>query len=78
MALLREKDFQDLLVSYQRRERVFFVAHQAEDEVSSSWLVRGADRKEYKPDDYLVAFAAYSSGRTRHVKKLSRAFFPAT
>lgn len=59
MALLRDKAFQDLLVNYQRRERVFFVAHQVEDEVSSSWLVRGADGKEYKPGDYLVAFAAY-------------------
>jgi type I restriction enzyme R subunit len=59
MALLRESSFQDLLVNYQRRERVFYVAHQAEDEVSSSWLVRGADGKEYKPDDYLVAFAQY-------------------
>jgi type I restriction enzyme R subunit len=59
MALLRDAAFQDLLVNYQRRERVFYIAHQAEDEVSSSWLVRGADGKEYKPEDYLVAFAAY-------------------
>lgn len=59
MGLLRNSAFQELLVNYQRRERVFFVAHQVEDEVSSSWLVRGADGKEYKPDDYLVAFAAY-------------------
>jgi len=59
MGLLRDPAFQDLLVHYQRRERVFLVAHQVEDEVSSSWLVRGANGKEYKPDDYLVAFAAY-------------------
>src|SRR6266567_9165052 len=59
MTLLRNKDFQKLLVTYPRPPRVFLVASEAEDEVSSSWLVRGADGKEYKPDDYLVAFAAY-------------------
>ena len=30
-----------------------------EDEVSSAWLVRGLDGKEYKPEDYLVAFARF-------------------
>ena len=28
-----------------------------EDTVSSSWLVRGRDGKEYKPQDYLTAFS---------------------
>jgi type I restriction enzyme R subunit len=35
------------------------VAHTTEDEVSSEWLVRGLDGKEYKPDDYLTAFSEY-------------------
>lgn len=59
MSLLRNADFQRLLQEYKRKQRVFFVAHSAEDEVSSEWLVRGLDGKEYKPDDYLAAFSEY-------------------
>lgn len=59
MGLLRNPDFQRLLQDYKRKPRVFFVAHTAQDEVSSEWLVRGLDGKEYKPDDYLTAFADY-------------------
>jgi type I restriction enzyme R subunit len=53
MKLLREKIFQDLLVNYPRRQRTFLVATDTVDMVSSSWLVRGTDGKEYKPEDYL-------------------------
>jgi type I restriction enzyme, R subunit len=59
MALLRDKTFQDLLVNYPRRQRTFWVAHETQDTVSSSWLVRGTDGKEYKPQDYLTAFADF-------------------
>ena len=59
MALLRDKTFQDLLVNYPRRQRTFLVAIDTLDTVASSWLVRGADGKEYKPQDYLTAFAQF-------------------
>jgi type I restriction enzyme, R subunit len=59
MSLLRDKSFQDLLVNYPRRQRTFLIAHDHVDTVSSSWLVRGSDGKEYKPDDYLSAFAQF-------------------
>lgn len=59
MKLLRDKTFQDLLVNYPRRQRVFLVAPGTVDEVSSSWLVRGIDGKEYKPEDYLSVFARF-------------------
>lgn len=59
MALLRNENFQRLLVDYERAQRVFVRAYEAQDAVSSSWLVRGADGKEYKPEDYLVAFARF-------------------
>lgn len=59
MGLLRNTDFQRLLQEYKRKPRVFIVAHETEDEVSSEWLVRGLDGKEYKPDDYLTAFSEY-------------------
>jgi len=59
MALLRDKTFQDLLVNYPRRQRTFFIAIDTVDTVSTSWLVRGADGKEYKPQDYLTTFAEF-------------------
>jgi type I restriction enzyme R subunit len=59
MSVLRQPDFQDLLVSYLRAPRTFVIAYEAQDEVSSEWLVRGLDGKEYKPEDYLAAFARF-------------------
>lgn len=59
MKLLRDKAFQDLLVNYPRRQRTFWVAIEAEDTISSAWLVRGTDGKEYKPDDYLAVFSKF-------------------
>jgi type I restriction enzyme R subunit len=59
MKLLRDKAFQDLLVNYERKPRVFLIAHGVQDTVSSQWLVRGNDGKEYKPDDYLTAFNSF-------------------
>jgi type I restriction enzyme R subunit len=59
MKLLRDKAFQDLLVNYSRRQRTFWVAIETEDMVTSAWLVRGTDGKEYKPDDYLSVFAKF-------------------
>lgn len=59
MILLRKPDFQDMLVNYPRAPRTFVIAYEAQDEVSSAWLVRGLDGKEYKPEDYLAAFARF-------------------
>lgn len=35
------------------------IAYETEDEVSSEWLVRGLDGREYKPEDYLAAFGRF-------------------
>src|SRR5262249_10922307 len=59
MQVLRNHAFQDLLVNYPRPQRTFVVAYPTEDTVSSTWLIRGADGKEYKPEDYLAAFACF-------------------
>jgi type I restriction enzyme R subunit len=59
LQLLRGPPFQDLLVNYPRPKRTFVVAYPTEDTVSSTWLIRGADGKEYKPEDYLAAFARF-------------------
>src|SRR5207253_391471 len=59
MALLRDEKFQNLLVNYPRAPRTFVIAYEAQDEVTSDWLVRGLDGKEYKPEDYLAAFGRF-------------------
>jgi type I restriction enzyme R subunit len=59
IGLLRNQHFQRLLVEYKRKEYTFWVSHTTEDVVSSEWLVRGLDGKEYRPADYLVAFSEF-------------------
>lgn len=59
MSLLRDPKFQDLLVNYERTPRTFLIATETEDIVTSTWLVRGVDGKEYRPEDYLTAFGRF-------------------
>jgi type I restriction enzyme R subunit len=58
MQLLRNPAFQDLLVNYPRPRRTFVVAYPTQDTVTSEWLVRESG-VEYKPADYLDAFARF-------------------
>jgi type I restriction enzyme R subunit len=71
MQILRDKNFQDLLVSYDRKKRTFLIAHETEDIVSSEWRVRGADGQEYKPEDYLVAFSNFVRDNPFHIEAIS-------
>ncbi len=59
MKLLRDKDFQNLLTNYPRKPRVFYVAYGTEDAVESQWLIRAGVGQEYRPEDYLTAFARF-------------------
>lgn len=59
MKLLRDSAFQNLLVNYSRPKRTFIKAESYEDHVTSTWLVRDALGREYKPEDYLEAFADF-------------------
>jgi type I restriction enzyme, R subunit len=59
MSLLRNSSFQDLLLNFPRPKRVFLIAHDTVDTVSSSWVVRGSDGKDYRPQDYLTAFSDF-------------------
>jgi type I restriction enzyme R subunit len=70
MALLRNPDFQNLLVNYPRAPRVFIVAHETKDKVESEWAVRGADGKEYKPEDYLQAFERFVRENPAHIEAI--------
>lgn len=70
MALLRNADFQRLLLEYKRKSRTFLISHTTQDTVSSEWLIRGLDGKEYKPEDYLVAFTEYVQSHESDVQAI--------
>lgn len=59
MRLLRDEKFQKLLTNYPRPSKLFVVAYESQDEVSSERLFRDGTGKQYKPEDYLQAFARY-------------------
>jgi type I restriction enzyme R subunit len=71
MKVLRDEDFQRLLLSYPRPFRKFFVAPHATDEVSSEWLIKGGTGKEYKPADYLQLFAQFIKDNAGEVEALA-------
>jgi type I restriction enzyme R subunit len=58
MQLLRNQAFQDALVKYPRPKRSFVVAYPTQDTVTSEVIVRESG-VEYKPLDYLTAFARF-------------------
>ncbi len=70
MELLRDADFQRLLEDYPRGQRSFIIAEQVTDQVSSEWLIKGADGTACKPDDYLKAFADFVRAETPRVEAL--------
>ncbi|HVL90971.1 MAG TPA: DEAD/DEAH box helicase family protein, partial [Actinomycetota bacterium] len=59
MDLLRDEQFQDLLMNYPRPPRMFVVAYEVQDNVSSEWLIRGPSGQEFRPTDYLAAFEKF-------------------
>jgi len=67
MRLLQNKDFQDLLVGYKRPPRSFIKAYEHPDEVSSMMVLRDVAGREYKPEDYLVAFERFIRENPDHV-----------
>ena len=70
MALLRKKEFQDLLVNYLRRQKIFVRATDYEDEVGSEYLIRDGKGNEYKPEDYLSAFSRFIEANTEKVNAI--------
>ena len=69
MKLLRDPVFQDLLLNYPRPPKMFYVAYETEDTVTSQWLVREGG-KEYKPEDYLSAFSRFVTENSDQIAAL--------
>ncbi len=59
MRILRDADFQKLLIDHPRGGRTFIVAPGVTDTVSSELLIRSGTGKDYKPSEYLEAFASF-------------------
>jgi type I restriction enzyme, R subunit len=70
MKLLRDKNFQNLLVDYPRPPKRFFVAEESQDTVASEWMVRDGTGKELKPADYLAAFADFVKTNPAHIEAI--------
>lgn len=71
MDILRDKDFQELLINYPRPAKTFVVALEARDDVESQWLIKGGTGKEYKPKDYLQAFATFVKANSDQVDAIA-------
>jgi type I restriction enzyme R subunit len=70
MVLLRNPAFQELLMNYPRAPRTFLIAYETKDTVTSEWLVKGVDGREYRPEDYLTAFARFVRENPLHIKAI--------
>ncbi|MBP1927703.1 type I restriction enzyme R subunit [Methanolinea mesophila] len=70
MKLLRDTDFQNLLVNYPRPPRTFYIDDVTQDTVTSRWLVRDASGNEYKPEDYLTAFSRFVKENPEHIQAI--------
>lgn len=68
MKLLRNDDFQNLLVTYPRPDRTFLRAYEQSDTVTSVLVLRDASGNEYKPADYLKVFADYVKNNETHIE----------
>jgi type I restriction enzyme, R subunit len=68
MKLLQDKTFQDLLVGYKRPQRTFYKAYEHTDVVSSTMVLRDVAGREYKPEDYLVAFERFVRENPDHIE----------
>jgi len=69
MKLLRDKDFQDLLLNYPRAKRSFLIGYEVKDTVTSEVMIkRGAEYQ--KPEDYLVAFSEFVKKNPEHIEAI--------
>jgi type I restriction enzyme R subunit len=70
MKLLRDPAFQNLLVTYPRPPRRFFVAEDSVDKVTSEWMIRDGTGNELKPEDYLKLFVKFVKDNPAHIEAI--------
>lgn len=70
MNLLRNKDFQNLLVNYPRAKRPFTIAYDLKDSVESQVMIKRGQEYQ-KPEDYLTAFSRFVKENPEHIEAIS-------
>ncbi|MGM0428531.1 MAG: type I restriction-modification enzyme R subunit C-terminal domain-containing protein [Thermodesulfobacteriota bacterium] len=66
MKLLRNKQFQEMLINYPRAKRQFLIGYDVEDEVDSEFAFSiGSEYR--KPEDYLELFARFVKNNPDHI-----------
>lgn len=73
MDILRNKDFQNLLVNYDRAKTPFYVAYDHVDSVVSEYVFK-YNETNLKPQDYLVAFSKFIHENKAKIEALSILF----
>ncbi len=71
MELLRNPQFQDLLVNYERAKRIFLVGYEVADNVSSQVLFEADGRHGLKPEDYLIAFSDFIKEKEKEIEAIA-------
>lgn len=70
MGLLRNGDFQELLITYERAKKVFLVGYEVQDNVHSEVLFdKGGNL--LKPEDYLLAFSKFVKENETGIEAIS-------
>ncbi|MEI6885957.1 MAG: type I restriction-modification enzyme R subunit C-terminal domain-containing protein [Bacteroidota bacterium] len=71
MELLRDKQFQDLLVNYERAKKSFFVGYGVTDFVNSEMVFNAEDKYALKPESYLAAFSEFIRRKENEIEAIS-------
>lgn len=71
MELLRNEQFQKLLVEYERAKKVFIVGYEVQDNVSSLVLFEADGRFDLQPADYLIAFSEFVKRKENEISAIS-------
>lgn len=70
MAILRDPDFQNLLINYPRPPRTFVKAYETKDMVYSTSFIRDNVGNEWKPEDYLTEFTRFVQENPEHIEAI--------
>jgi type I restriction enzyme R subunit len=71
MELLRNEQFQKLLVNYEQAKKVFLVGYEVQDNVSSEVLFEADGRYGLKPEDYLIAFSEFIKHKESEIEAIA-------
>lgn len=71
MELLRNEQFQKLLVDYERAKKIFMVGYEIEDDVNSMILFEAEGRYGLQPADYLLAFSEFVKRKENEIAAIS-------